>query len=512
MTRLVRTVLFSTLYPSSVRPLHGNFVENRVRELLKSRKVETRVNAPVKWFPSRHPQWGTYANYASSPKRERRNGVDRSHPCCSLMTMLPVRRRFALVSTVFLLPANAGGKVRSGNLLLRRKGGAFDVTLICPASGNGQDQGLDWLGGALAPILDQVVCWALVPSRRRWTRVVALFRSEPANVCNSSTREARNTAMRALTAGRFDVGLFNFEHATSLMPAILGMGTGCSTHNVETEIFAGHAQQVSNPAMRWVWAAQARKTVRYKRETLARYTSVTAVSARVAKTHAAQAELDDMQTIPIAVALDFFTRQAVAAPVRPGRPTVAFTGSMDQAANIDDVVSFLADIWPRILRSLSSPFVVVSRNAPDARAHQCGALAGLRLTGFVYDVHPHVRCSQAFTISLRAGGGIRNNAIEDRVMGCVVVSTTLGVEGLEVVVGEHLLLRVSAQEQADAIVRLIRELALAPRRSARARQLVDKHFFHLASEQVFERICLIAFQRHGRAPVVIARTDTGISA
>lgn len=50
MSRPVRTLLFSTLYPSASRPTHGIFVETRLRELLKSGAVETRVVAPVPWF------------------------------------------------------------------------------------------------------------------------------------------------------------------------------------------------------------------------------------------------------------------------------------------------------------------------------------------------------------------------------------------------------------------------------------------------------------------------------
>jgi teichuronic acid biosynthesis glycosyltransferase TuaC len=80
MTRLIRTLLFSTLYPSSVRPLHGIFIETRLRELLKSGQVETRVVAPVPWFPSSHPRWGSYAGFAGTPRRERHNGIDVLHP------------------------------------------------------------------------------------------------------------------------------------------------------------------------------------------------------------------------------------------------------------------------------------------------------------------------------------------------------------------------------------------------------------------------------------------------
>jgi len=75
-----RTLLFSTLFPNSVRPLHGVFVETRLRELLRSGQVETRVVAPVPWFPSKHPRWGDYARFAQVPAREQRHGIDVLHP------------------------------------------------------------------------------------------------------------------------------------------------------------------------------------------------------------------------------------------------------------------------------------------------------------------------------------------------------------------------------------------------------------------------------------------------
>lgn len=80
MHRPVRTLLFSTLYPSSVRPGHGIFVETRLRELLGNGQVQTKVVAPVPWFFSTNPRYGDYARAASTPKRELYNGVDVLHP------------------------------------------------------------------------------------------------------------------------------------------------------------------------------------------------------------------------------------------------------------------------------------------------------------------------------------------------------------------------------------------------------------------------------------------------
>lgn len=80
MSNKIRTLLFSTLYPSSVRPVHGIFVETRLRELLKSGQVETQVVAPVPWFPLKHSIFGGYGRMAATPRFEERNGIRIHHP------------------------------------------------------------------------------------------------------------------------------------------------------------------------------------------------------------------------------------------------------------------------------------------------------------------------------------------------------------------------------------------------------------------------------------------------
>ena len=77
---MIKTLLFSTLYPSAARPLHGIFVETRLRELLKSGEIETKVVAPVPCFPFKGKIFGDYGLYATTPHFEQRNDVDVFHP------------------------------------------------------------------------------------------------------------------------------------------------------------------------------------------------------------------------------------------------------------------------------------------------------------------------------------------------------------------------------------------------------------------------------------------------
>lgn len=80
MSAALKTLLFSTLYPSSARPIHGIFVETRLRELLKSGQVQTQVVAPVAWFPFTNPRFGEWARMAATPRHEVRHGIEIHHP------------------------------------------------------------------------------------------------------------------------------------------------------------------------------------------------------------------------------------------------------------------------------------------------------------------------------------------------------------------------------------------------------------------------------------------------
>lgn len=117
MTGRIRTVLFSTLYPSSAQPLRGLFVETRLRELLRTGEIDTRVVAPVPWFHSTHPRHGRYAAMAATPEREVHNGVDVIHP---RFLVIP---RIGMNVAPFLLALGA----RSAFAKIIREGFDFDL-------------------------------------------------------------------------------------------------------------------------------------------------------------------------------------------------------------------------------------------------------------------------------------------------------------------------------------------------------------------------------------------------
>ena len=76
----IKLLTFTTLYPNESMPRHGVFVEQRLRQLLSSGEIDTRVVAPVPWFPFKHKRFGSYANFARVPQEEERHGIRINHP------------------------------------------------------------------------------------------------------------------------------------------------------------------------------------------------------------------------------------------------------------------------------------------------------------------------------------------------------------------------------------------------------------------------------------------------
>lgn len=76
----LRTVTFTTIYPNLARPRHGVFIEQRLRHLVATGEVESRVVAPSPWFPSGDSRLGAWSVFGRVPAAEMRFRLPVRHP------------------------------------------------------------------------------------------------------------------------------------------------------------------------------------------------------------------------------------------------------------------------------------------------------------------------------------------------------------------------------------------------------------------------------------------------
>jgi glycosyltransferase involved in cell wall biosynthesis len=89
--RKIRLLVFTSLYPNAAQPRHGIFVEERLRHLVGTGRIEATVVAPVPWFPFGHRRFGRYATFAQVPHREQRHGIQILHPRYVVIPKVGVR-------------------------------------------------------------------------------------------------------------------------------------------------------------------------------------------------------------------------------------------------------------------------------------------------------------------------------------------------------------------------------------------------------------------------------------
>jgi polysaccharide biosynthesis protein PslH len=387
------------------------------------------------------------------------------------------------ISPRFLFPTDNGGKIRTVQILRGMKGGAYEIALASPAPPEGRDR----FAADLAAVCDRWVAW---PEPRRGptfqvTRMRHLLSRLPVPVATDRSRPGRRVVAAELARGP-DVVVFDFPHSAILAPDVLGASSVLLTHNVEGEIFRRHAEVAASRVKRIVWRNQLRKMERFESDTVRRFNTVVAVSERDAAYFREAYGIARAEVIPTGVDLDFFNY------VPPGgSECVAFTGSMDWMANIDALDFFLEEVWDLVVREVPrARMKVIGRNPPGFLAEKARARgAAWELTGFVEDIRPHVRGCSAYVIPLRVGGGTRLKAFEAMAMGCPVVSTSIGVEGLPLQPDRHYLRADTAPDLASALVRLLREAALRERIAREARRYVEESCSFLHAARAFEAIC-----------------------
>jgi glycosyltransferase involved in cell wall biosynthesis len=160
---------------------------------------------------------------------------------------------------------------------------------------------------------------------------------------------------------------------------------------------------------------------------------------------------------------------------------VIFSGTLDYRPNVDAVNWFAGEVWP-LLKAAQDPrrerplrLALVGRN-PLHEVTRLVQQPGITVTGSVADDRPYFAGATVYVLPMRYGGGVRLKLLNALAMGCAVVSTTAGAEGLSVRHEEHLLLADSAADFAAAVGRLIDDDALRARLGAAGRAFVRDNY------------------------------------
>lgn len=177
--------------------------------------------------------------------------------------------------------------------------------------------------------------------------------------------------------------------------------------------------------------------------------------------------------IPNGIDLDFFTPDPTLAP--DSTPNIVFVGNYEYSPNAEGAHWLATEIFPQVQRRIAGVQLYLVGNAPPPTLTALNS-GPIHVTGRVPDVRPYLQRASAFVSPLRVGAGIKNKILEAMAMGAPIVATPLSADGIGLREGEHILFGESADQLAEAIVRLLGNLHLSNAMRAANRALIEARF------------------------------------
>jgi glycosyltransferase involved in cell wall biosynthesis len=274
---------------------------------------------------------------------------------------------------------------------------------------------------------------------------------------------AMEQTLRDVARELFDLIVFENTFMARFLPALpADVPKVLVLHNVLTLIAQRQAEGTSGQDR---VRADLERTLRFEKTAASSCDMCIVVSEQEAAAARALLGVERVQVVPNGVDTTYFTPADRA--TCPGY--LLFTGSMNYWPNIEAVQFFAKDILPRIRERVPKATFHIVGTSPTKEVKQLASDC-ITVHGTVPDMRPYYRDAEIVVVPLLHGGGTRLKILEAGASGKAIVSTSVGVEGLEFRQDESLVVADSPDEFVEATVWLCADASRCSQLGRNARQ------------------------------------------
>ncbi len=182
-------------------------------------------------------------------------------------------------------------------------------------------------------------------------------------------------------------------------------------------------------------------------------------------------ENNHIYVLPNGVDYEYFKPQTI-----KKENSLIFVGTMNYFANVDAVLWFSKNVFPKILNKYPEmKFYIVGRN-PDSRLIALSENSeNIIVTGYVEDIRPYIARSKLAVIPLRIARGIQNKILEAMAMEIPVVMPRNILNTFENLEENNVLVYDNESSIVDVIVNSVNDNALLERVGRKSREYVIKN-------------------------------------
>ena len=163
---------------------------------------------------------------------------------------------------------------------------------------------------------------------------------------------------------------------------------------------------------------------------------------------------------------------------RPGSSIILTIGTLHYPPNEDGIRWFIHEVYPLIRQEEpGATLTIIGKNPPkDFLRIASQKPDSIAVTGYVPDLTPYLQQTALMVVPVRAGSGMRVRILDAFARGLPMVTTTIGLEGIDAVPGEDILVADSAVDFAEAVIMLLQDPSTQTQLAQNGRRLAETRY------------------------------------
>ena len=183
---------------------------------------------------------------------------------------------------------------------------------------------------------------------------------------------------------------------------------------------------------------------------------------------------EKITVVPIAVN----TAQLQPVPRQAGSKNILTLGTLHYPPNADGIRWFLNEVFPLVRQKVpEASLTIIGKNPPQDFLHAAAQNPEyVQVTGYVPELDPYMEKAAIVVVPVRAGGGMRVRILEAFSRAMPVVTTTIGLEGIDAFPDRDVLVKDTEQAFAEAVIHLLLDEQQQTQLASRGRQFVEETY------------------------------------
>ena len=395
--------------------------------------------------------------------------------------------KILMVSSYLPFPLKSGGEIRLYNLM-KNIAEKHEITLICEKRDYQTDADVE----EVKKICKKVIT---VTRKKQWSTVNILktgLSMDPFLIIGHTSEEMKLAIKDELVRERYDLIHVETFYVYQNLPKV-SIPVILVEHNVEYLAYQRYVK-LANPFLKLFFYVDVMKLKKKEEKAWRKVDKLVAVSNAERRLM----KRADITVVPNGVDLNNF--QFRSSQNLPEEKRILFIGDFKWFQNVDAAEIILKQIWPRIALKLAETknradikLWIIGRNIPDKIKSLAASKNIILEEDSKQETAEIFRKAYLLLAPIRAGGGTSYKILEAFASGVGVVTTNLGLEGLEAKNNIHALASEKEDELAELSLVMIQDHSVYRKLTLNARKLVEEKYDWRVIAQKLDEVYMSCF-------------------